>query len=621
MKTQMPRTVKATSRTWVWHFDSPAERVWPLLADTARFNEAAGLPKHKVEEIATVDGAVQYTGRTRAGLFKLEWEEQPANWVDSQWFRHCRQFRNGPLRSLCATLTLIPEQGGCRGEYTVEVEPANWFGRFILATGFLRTVGRTFGPLAGNAREFAAGRREREFDCKPPKLAPGAEKRASELVAKIEATPYGHGLADKLAEYVLSRQEVDLWSIRPLKLARQWQVPDRHAIEVCLEAAKQGLLGLRWDLLCPRCRVGKESAPALDQLPTGTHCPSCNIDYDREYSKNVELAFYPASSIRRLESGEYCLFGPMSTPHIKLHLTLASGERRTVQVALRHGSYRLRTLEPGGEETVEWNKDGFPEVVADDHTVVAGPLSAPETVTLNNRADRKLTLIVEERAWMRDALTAHRATTLQAFRDLFNEDVLRPGDHVEIDHVTLMFTDLKGSTRLYERIGDPQAYSLVRKHYAIIGKAVREHNGTIVKTIGDAIMAAFADPADALRCAIQLHADFAHFNAISGKEPVTIKLGLHVGRCISVTLNNRLDYYGTAANKAARLESQSEGGDIVISHDLAKDPAVRPLLSQYSPREEEASLKGFNEPIRFLRITAEELAVKRDFASAKRKQQ
>ncbi|MFQ5994870.1 MAG: adenylate/guanylate cyclase domain-containing protein [Acidiferrobacterales bacterium] len=602
---------KAKTRTWVWHFDSPAEKVWPVVADTARTNEAARLPKHEVLEIPQADGSVRYFGRARAGPFKLEWEEHPVNWIDYQWFRHCRSFRNGPLKSLCADLKLVPEAHSCRCEYTVEIEPANWLGRLIMAMGFLHQVGRTFGPLANNAREFIQGRRETEFDCKPPKLTPGASARAASLVAKIEATPHDHGLAAKLAEYVLNRQEVDVWTIRPLKLARKWQAPERHAIEVCLEAAKQGLLALRWDLLCPRCQVGKQSVLALDQLPTGSHCSSCNIDYDREYSNNVELAFYPATSIRPLEGGEYCLFGPMSTPHIKLHLTLEPGERRQIAIDLPHGNYRLRTLEPDGEHTLQWNTGCFPEVIADGKTVSAGPPSAPDTVVLNNKAGRPLTFIVEERAWMCDALTAHRATALQAFRDLFSEEVLRPGDNVDIDYITLMFTDLKGSTALYERIGDPQAYSLVRQHYAIIGKAVREHNGTIVKTIGDAIMGAFANPADALRCGVQLHNDFDQFNATSGKEAVVIKLGLHVGRCISVTLNNRLDYYGTAANKAARLESQSEGGDIVISQELARDAGVAPVLAEFSPREEVAELKGYNEPMRFLRITAEELAAKR----------
>ncbi|MGI9302482.1 MAG: adenylate/guanylate cyclase domain-containing protein [Gammaproteobacteria bacterium] len=601
----------AKTRTWIWRFDSPVDDIWPVLGDTARFNEAAGLPKHTIEEIAQPDGSVRYRARARIGLFQLRWEEQPVSWVDEQWFEHCRHFENGPLRYLCATLKLIPQSGGCRCEYTVDVEAANALGKLLLATGFFAQIGRTFTRLADNAREFARGERQTGFECKTPALAAGAHARAQVLVSEIEATPHGHGLAHKLADFILTRQEVDVWAIRPLKLARLWQAPPRQAVELCLEAARQGLLGLRWDLLCPRCQVGKSSVLALDQLPEGAHCSSCNIDYARDYTDNIELAFYPASAIRPLESGEYCLFGPMSTPHIKVQLTLAPGEHRTLKVDLPHGSYRLRTLEPGGEHDVQWEEGGFPTVIADGENVAAEPSAGAGELALHNNSARKLTLIVEERQWRCDALTAKRATAMQAFRDLFTKEVLRPGDNVEVDHITIMFTDLKGSSALYERIGDPQAYYLVREHFAILGKAVRQHDGAIVKTIGDAIMAVFNSPADALRCGIQIHADFERFNAVSGKEPITVKLGIHVGRCIAVTLNNRLDYYGTAANKAARLEAQSTGGDIVMSPEFAGDPLVTELLRDFSANSEQARLKGFDEPVRFMRISADDLSARR----------
>ncbi len=216
------------------------------------------------------------------------------------------------------------------------------------------------------------------------------------------------------------------------------------------------------------------------------------------------------------------------------------------------------------------------------------------------------------RHWRRDGLTAHRATTLQAFRDLLDEQLLRPGDDVDIDQVTIMFTDLKGSTALYEEIGDSKAYHLVREHFAVLGKAVREHNGAIVKTIGDAIMASFADPADGLRCGIQIQDDFAAFNAVSGRTPVTIKLGLHVGRCISVTFNNRLDYYGTAANKAASLEGESLSGDIVFSEEFLRDPAVIPVAEGLDVERGETTLKGFPDPVPFYRTAAETLSARRD---------
>ena len=516
-------------RTFVWHFDSPLEAIWPVLADTARFNEAANLPKHHIDEIAQADGSVRYMARAQKGPFKLEWEDKPVNWVINRWFRHCRYFQSGPLKFLCANLEFFPEDGGCRGEYTIEAEAANLPGRLILWTRFFPAIESSsfppsraalsrhreqllfsfppsraaslffpaiessfsfppsraaslsrhreqllfpaiessfsfppsraaslsrhreqllfpaiessFGRLADNAREFGAGRAEREFEVKPPTLAEGAIERARHLVSQIEATAYGHGLARRLADYVTSRQEVDVWAIRPLKLARLWEVPERQAIEVCLQATKQGLLGLRWDLLCPRCQIGKESVLALDQLPTGAHCPSCNIDYGRNYTENLELAFHPSRSIRPIDGREYCLFGPMSTPHVKLQLTVPPGENLSQDVDLPHGVYRLRTLEPGDETVVEWRDGGFPVVVAEGETIRSGAAAPSGTVVLENRSPRNLTFIVEEHVWKRDALTAHRATTMQAFRDLFDEDVLRPGDDVEIDYVSIMFTE------------------------------------------------------------------------------------------------------------------------------------------------------------------------------------
>ena len=599
-------------RTFVWEFDSSIERVWPVLADTARFNEAAGLPKHDIVETARADGSVEYIGRTKIGPTELEWEDHPVNWVYGSWFEHRRSFRKGPLKSLTARLVFTPTDGGCRGEYTLQAEAASLVGRTMLSTGFFSSAERDFGKLAANAREFAAGRAEREFEVPPPILSSGAEERVGPLVDEIEATPYGNGLAQRIADYVVSRQEVDVVAIRPLRLARVWGTPERETIEACLQAAKSGLLGMRWDLLCPRCQIGKQSSLALDQLPTGVHCPSCNVDYERNYVENLELAFHPSRAIRPVDGREYCLFGPMSTPHVKVQRTLEPGASCVEALGLDPGSYRLRTLEPGDEAIIEHEGGVFPAVEADGRSILSGELGEAGEITLRNGSDRQLTFVIEELGWRRDALTAHRATTLQAFRDLFDEQLLRPGDDVDIDQVTIMFTDLRGSTALYEEIGDSKAYHLVREHFAVLGKAVRENNGAIVKTIGDAIMASFADPADGLRCGIQIQDDFAAFNADSGRRQVTIKLGLHVGRCISVTLNNRLDYYGTATNKAARLEGESLGGDIVFSEEFFRDPAVVPIAQELGVERGETMLKGFPEPVPFYRVPEKVLTARRN---------
>src|SRR5271165_5149745 len=99
-------------RTLSWRFDAPPERLWPLLSDTARLNEAAKLPKYQVEDIPEPDGRVRHVGRARVAGIALEWEEPPYEWVRDRFFRHARIFRNGPLRRFGPTVELKADGGG-----------------------------------------------------------------------------------------------------------------------------------------------------------------------------------------------------------------------------------------------------------------------------------------------------------------------------------------------------------------------------------------------------------------------------------------------------------------------------------------------------------------------------
>ena len=216
-------------------------------------------------------------------------------------------------------------------------------------------------------------------------------------------------------------------------------------------------------------------------------------------------------------------------------------------------------------------------------------------IAFANDAGFELALLIEDRTWTREALTAPEVISLQAFRDLFAAATLRPGDEAGVSQVALLFSDLRGSTALYERVGDARAFNMVREHFALLASIVRDHDGAVVKTIGDAVMASFGDPADAVKAAFAMQA------AIKSHDLV-LKLGVHAGPSVVVNLNDRLDYFGSTVNMAARLQGQSEGGDIVISRGVADDPAVKPLLAKVGSREENVALKGFATPIGFVRV-------------------
>lgn len=595
-------------RTWTWTFDLPPEQLWPVLADTNRFNEALGLPPYTLEETPQSTGTVLRTGRGKAAGFALEWEEKPYEWVAGRHFRQSRVFSKGPFRRFGPVFDIEPDgNGGSRVSYALEWEPLNMAGRVFgtrLAAQAGENVRRRVLEAVAFLRGDPASERLTPFVLPEPMLPQGARERATAMAREIDNSPYGNGLGDRLAEWVLRAMAADLTRLRPKLLAGELDVPPRAATEACLTGVKAGLLGMKWDLLCPNCRGAKVSVPTLADLPHGAHCSSCNIDYDRDFERNVELTFAPAPAVRPLREGAFCLSGPMSTEHVAVQVLLGPGERRTMAVELPAGSYRLRTLHPGDFVNVEHSGGPFPGLRITRSGVqilsAAACSDEPGTVTFVNDADFELAALIEERTWTRQALTAPEAISLQAFRDLFAEATLRPGDDAGVSQVALLFTDLRGSTELYERVGDAVAYNLVREHFTLLAAIVRDHDGAVVKTIGDAVMASFDDPAQAVRAALAMQCRIA--SSAHRGEQLVLKVGVHAGPSVVVTLNDRLDYFGSTVNMAARLQGQSAGNDIVLSQAVAADPAVREILADVPKREEKVALKGFTEPVGFLRV-------------------
>jgi class 3 adenylate cyclase len=137
-------------------------------------------------------------------------------------------------------------------------------------------------------------------------------------------------------------------------------------------------------------------------------------------------------------------------------------------------------------------------------------------------------------------------------------------------------------------LGDATAFGRVMTHFEVLKEAVRQEEGTLVKTIGDSVMAVFFRPVCALRALVQVQKKIAAMG-------LSLKAGLHAGACMAVNLNERLDYFGSTVNIAARLGSLSSGENVVISSTIFNDPDVQSWLKSYPEiryQPLEASLKG-----------------------------
>jgi class 3 adenylate cyclase len=241
-----------------------------------------------------------------------------------------------------------------------------------------------------------------------------------------------------------------------------------------------------------------------------------------------------------------------------------------VRTTLLSGGQYLR-IEDGGrpDVTLAASSEGWP---SGERVVSTTP-----RLTLENRTTSEQLFVLERLVWSDQAATAAEVTALQLFRDLFSTEALRPGAQISVGTLTVVFTDLRGSTNLYREIGDAPAFGVVLDHFDILKQVVSDESGAIVKTLGDSVMAVFRRPVNALRA--MLRAQERLIDPPSGMRPLLLKAGINSGSSIAVNLNDRLDYFGTTVNLAARLADLSSGNDVVIAPSVLQDPEVQDLLN------------------------------------------
>lgn len=566
---------------WHWRLASSPEQLWPLVSDTNRFNRDTGLPS--VQRLGEEQGSArQHLGFRQLGV-RVEWEEEPFEWVRPRRFGVMRRYRTGPVASMRVLAALEPDKGGgTHLRYETWVRPRNLFGLVAVVGGMPFVTRRLFGATFRRYDQLAAHADIAAHDTSDDiALAPGAAARLAEIERRLAAETGMPDLAAQLVGTVAQSDDMAVARLRPYALADRWGASRRDVLVLCLRATRLGLFDLQWDVLCPLCRGVKEAIPRLGELETRVHCETCNIDFTANFDRSVELTFCPSPAIRPVEYREFCVGGPQVTPHIVAQQLLSAGTCRDLTLPLEPGRYRVRTLGHGGNALLVAAPDGAPEAeiatVSDAWPDGEHRVSLTPTLHLANENDDERLFILERTLWTDQATTAAEVTTLQIFRDLFGTELLRPGEQISVGNLTILFTDLRDSTSLYRRIGDAPAFARVMDHFDVLRAAIEAEDGAIVKTIGDAVMAVFRRPVAALRAILRAQPQLA---APPGDRlPLAIKAGLYHGHCIAVTANERLDYFGSTVNIAARLERLSSGTDVIISDSVREDPEVAEFLA------------------------------------------
>ena len=449
-------------------------------------------------------------------------------------------------------------------------------------------------------------------------------------VLKQTADP---AVADAILCLIDRGKDHELNRVNVLDFAKKNGLDEERVISGFLHASRLGLFDLTWNVLCPGCGGVLDAHSTLKSLRHDDyHCGLCACGYEASVDEQVEVAFTVSPQVRRIAAHdpntlpiwEYFKqmfwssgvdfneesFAALSNDVVLDALELPAGEKAILSLQLPKEfvivfepvTHSAQFIDVQGEPTKERQQLSlmYNRIQAPTGTMTMRP--GPLRLSLDNQAGVRVlpSVFIAAEALhhligkRKPFLTAKRMLSNQTFRDVYKADNLNIDQRLKITSLTFLFTDLKGSTALYERVGDLAAFDLVRAHFHALLEIISSEKGAVVKTIGDAVMATFIRPEHALSAGLKMRAAMKALNAERRKEDLIVKIGIHEGPCLAVMLNERQDYFGQTVNIAARVQSLSTSQEIHITAPVIGAPAVAGILERAAikPIQKEAALRG-----------------------------
>jgi class 3 adenylate cyclase len=462
-----------------------------------------------------------------------------------------------------------------------------------------------------------------------------------------------------LERFIRTASDYDLFRVNPIRYAFANSLSEAEAIELFVHAAKVGLFEMQWLLICAYCPQVAGSFRELDQVHPRFQCEFCNALNDVALDDYIQVTFTISGAVRdiafhhpeMLSVEDYYLrfhFSkdfkpPHGMTHEQLVAALSRGfadieadEQRSFEFDVTAGRFEVLDLshklllvffakgesaEPqrtqvrleSGRFIVPDRPTGPREMTLGDGRFAfrqtADLIPGKHTIQIENRTSNRgrfwflqyPSQFVPHLVEYEPVLTGRRLLLTPCFGELYKTQLVDERESLAISDITYLFTDLKDSTPLYESVGDVNAYFLVRQHFDILNKIIRERSGTIVKTIGDAVMAGFERPQDAVLASMEMIEELSRFNQTSSR-PLGLKVGVHRGRAIAVRLNDRIDYFGQDVNIAARVQGLARVNEVCVTEAVMEAPGVSDIVKGRSASRGYENLKGIGQKMEIHRI-------------------
>ncbi|HEY1958382.1 MAG TPA: protein kinase [Polyangiaceae bacterium] len=562
---------------WSWSFSSSPEALWPHVADTDSFNEAVGLSPMDVEPGRESPETMARLGHASTLGLDMRWREYPFEWIRNREHTVFRWYREGPLEALWNKVELRPRSdGGTDLTHEIAVIPRGVLGRVATLVEIGQRLRRAMDRVYRHVDEVvASGKVVDPYDARHEPT--GAERVRIEVGhAKLIAAGFERDAVDHLAELLLHGPARKLARMRPFALAPDFGTSRERALDLMLHAAHLGLLEIAWDLVCPTCMVAHDTRSHLEEVTSHAQCVACETEYDRDLGSSVELVLRPHPDVRATKLETFCAGSPSRRSHVLVQLVLEPGEVRTITAQLPPGEYSAAAFGVAAPADVAVSPVGYGrtgEIAIDEHAVVARPAvfgDGGEIVLrfVNETADER-SVRIEKRAAFADSVPATVALTHPTFRDFFASELLSYGQLLGVSHLYFVALDASDGGALFLDRGDAAACASLRAFEEAFEHAVRDEGGSRLPGPLETMVAAFPSGSRALRATLAL---------LDAAGPLPVRAAIHGGRCLALTREARIEYFGETLHRALWLATAAEPRSLVLSQVAAADRDLASVL-------------------------------------------
>lgn len=575
------------SREFTWELNSLSQELWPYVSNTERLNRAAGLHSVDYQTVKDPERGLRRIGSFRLGGIPIQWEEHPFEWIEGRRMAILREFETGPFLWFLSTVELKPlTHGKTQLVHSVQIAPRNRLGKWIAAieAGWKggRALDRIYRRIDQSLQFHSENPLHDAFEDTrkaPKKIQARLQQRKQEMIHNGVALD----TAETLVSYLQNAAPQALAQLRPLELSDRLSIPAEDMLDACLVAAACGLLQLRWDILCPTCRVAANSVTLLTEIQKHTNCEACDAAFQSDIATAIELVFQAHPEVAEVDSGQYCIGGPEHSPHVVAQLRLQPGQRVEALVPIETGNFLLRTTHHSKAQPLQVRSQGAPSSLEMDISRLGESPNTPAVRTgvlslrLTNDLAEACTIRLERSTNRSQVVTAATASALPRFRQLFPDQILNRDRAVLTDELTLLAVRISSCDQLYNTLSESDAYQRLQDATTAIEQVVQLLGGATIRSEGETLVASFRLTEKAVAAAWELET-----LELQKELPPQISMAkaVHRGSLLVTTQNGRLDYFGSTSRQVSALSQTFENG-VAITDRVFCDPVTRRQLATY----------------------------------------